>query len=253
MIISKVVLVLTLSIALLGFGTAGCESEEEAAEEAEPAGQEEVSETGVEGEVSFEELKPQLEQQLRQQKEQEIFMDHLDSLEEESSVERYPEAIEAGEEGTVVALVDNEEILFEQYQEQEEQQMQAMAQQGLDPESPEMGEIMEDFRPQILDNLINNVLLEKQVEEENIAVNEEEIDEQYQMFVEQAGGQDVLEQQLDESGITEEELRDNIAQQLKVQNYISSYIEENIDQEDLEFSEEELRELYEEMMQQQQQ
>lgn len=250
--IKKVIFLTTLIIALFGFSVSGCDSEEEAGGETETAGEEDANSAQMEGDDGFEELKPQLEQQLRQEKEQELLMQHLEDLEEESDVEKYPEAIEEGTEGTIVAQVDDEEIYFEQYQEQEEQQMQTMAQQGLDPESPEMQEMMEDLRPQILNNLINNVLLEKQVEEEDITVSEEDIDEQYQVFAEQAGGQDVLEQQLEEAELTEEELRGNIAQQLKVQTYISDYIEENLNPEELEFSEEELRELYEEIQQQQQ-
>ncbi len=246
-----------LVVAVLGFSVIGCEAEEEPIEEEEVGeelnGEEAPDEGEVEKENGFEEAKPQLEEHLKQEKEQELIMEHLEDLEAESDVEKYPEVIDEGEDGTVVAEVNGEQIFIEQYQQEEEQQMQMMMQQGMDPESAEMSEMLEELRPQILDNLVNSLLIEKKVEEEGMTVSEDEVDEEYQMFAEQSGGEEMLEQQLEEAGYTAEELREDISQQLKIQTYMEGYIEENLDTEDLEFSEEELRELYEETQQQQEQ
>ena len=244
-----------LIIAVLSFSLVGCEADEETSVEPEMADADEM-ENGAEATTEdddFEAIKPQLEEHLKEEKEQELIAEHLKELEEEYNVEKYPEALSDGADETIVARVNDEEINFEQYQLREEQQMQMMIQQGMNPESPEMEQMMEELRPQILDDLVNNLVLEYKVAEENITVNDEELDEHYQMIAEQSGGEEMLKQQLEEEGFTIEELKEDITQQLKIQTYLSNFVEENLDEEQLEFSDEELRELYEEAMQQQQQ
>ncbi len=192
----------------------------------------------------FEEARPQLEQQLRQEAEQEVIMQHLEDLVEESEIEKNMDVINEGEEGAVVAVVNGEEIKLEEFMLQEEQQKQMMMMQGLDPESDEMAEVIEQQRPQILDALIQNAVLMQKVEEKNISISEEKIKEEYQYYIDQAGNEELLEEQLEAAGMTEDELRQQIAEQLSIQIYIENYIEENLDEDELDFSEEELREIY---------
>ena len=73
------------------------------------------------GENGFEEAKPQLEQQLNQQKEQEVIMEHMDELRGEAAVETNLEVIGEGDESTVVAEVNGEEITKEELLAMEEQ------------------------------------------------------------------------------------------------------------------------------------
>jgi len=197
----------------------------------------------------FEEARPRLEQQMRQQKEQEIIMAHVAELREAGDIETHLDAIDAEDEGAVVATVNGEEIRNDELLALQEQEMGQMAMMGLDPESEEAARIIEEMRPQLLDNLIVRALLMQRVEEEGITATEEEVEERYQEIAGQFGGEEMLEQQLEQAGQTAEDLRRQISEQLPLQTYLEDYIEEHLDEDDLDFSEEELREMYE--MQQQ--
>ncbi len=205
------------------------------------------------GENGFEEAKPQLEQQLIQQKEQEVIMEHMDELREEATVETNLDVIGEGDESAVVAEVNGEEITKEELLAMEEQEKQQMAMMGMDPDGAEAEQMMEEMRPEILENLVLLSLLEQQAEKEGVTVEEEDVEEYYQQFVEQAGGEEAFNQQLEQSGITEDELKKDIADQLPTELYLEKYIDENFDEDELDITEEELRELYETQQQQMQQ
>jgi len=205
------------------------------------------------GENGFEEAKPQLEQQMRQQKEQEILMGHVDELREDAAVETNLEVVGEGDESAVVATVNGSEILKEELMAMEEQQKQQLAMQGLDPDSEEADQMMEEMRPDMLDNIVMVELLQQEAQEEGITVEDDEVDEYYQQVAQQAGGEEMLEQQLEEAGITEDEIKSDIYNQMLVEQYMDQYIAENVPEDELEFSEEELREFYEQQQQQMEQ
>lgn len=207
-------------------------------------------EEGING---FEEAKPQLEEQLAQQKEQELMIEHLEELKAESEIEKSLEVIGEGNEDAAVATVNGQEIKKSELKEMEEEQLAQMEAQGMDPDSEEMSAMLEQQRDEIMDNLITEVVLEQRVEEEGITVSDATIAEEYQQIAQQFGGEEQLEQQLEAEGLTREELEDQIAEQLPLQEYLQSYVDDNLDPADLEFSEEELREMYEMQQQQQQQ
>jgi|GEM_PF-6317513 len=222
--------------------------DEEAAEEmpdmlAEPEGEEN----------GFEQARPQLEEQLIQEKQDEVIMEHMDELREEADVQVDMDAVETGGDDAVVATVNGEEIYGEQLRQMEEHEMQQLSMFGIDPESEEAEELIADLRPQIVENLVAVSVVEQKTEEMGITVTEEDVEQQYQMYTQQFGGEQQLEQQLEQAGMSSEDLKDEIAQQLPVQIYITQYLEEHMDEEDLEFSEEELRELYDMQQEQMQQ
>jgi len=249
---NKKIVMIVIAVLVVGFafsaifgGGAGLTDWAEEQEPADTAGAP-IDENG------FEEAKPQLEQHLRQQKEQEIFMAHVDELREQGDVQTNLDVADEGDESAVVATVNGEEILKEELLVMEEQQIGQLAMQGLDPESEEAEQMIEEMRPNLLDNIVMISLLKQQAQEEGITAGDDEVDEHYQQFVQQAGGEEMLEQQLEEAGISEDELKSDIAEQLLVEKYVRLYIDENLSEEELEFSEEELRELYEQQMEQQQ-
>jgi len=204
-------------------------------------------------ENGFEEAKPQLEEQLKQHRKNEIFMEHVEDLRAQGDVETRLDAIDDGDESAVVAKVNDEEVLKEELLDMEEQQKQQLAMQGMDPEGEEAEQMMQEMRPEILDNLVAISLVGQEAQDEGISVGDNEVDEYYQQFAQQAGGEEILEEQLEDAGITEEELKSDISEQLLVEQYMEYYIEENVDEEELEFTEEELKELYEQQMQQMEQ
>ncbi len=204
-------------------------------------------------ENGFEEAKPQLEEQLRQQRENEILMEHVEDLREQGDVEAHLDVVGDGDESAVVATVNEEEVLKEELMMMEEQQIQQLAMQGMDPESEEAEQMMEEMRPGLLDNIIAVTLLEQEAQDEGIAVGEDEVDEYYQQLTQQAGGNEMLEEQLEEAGISEDELKSDISEQLLIELYMEEYIEKSVTEDEFEFSEDELRDLYEQHQQQMQQ
>lgn len=200
----------------------------------------------------FEEAKPQIEEMLRQEKENELIMSHVEDLQESSDVEVDDEAIESGDSDSVIATVNGEEILKEQFTMLEQQQIQQMEMQGMDPDSEEMSDMLEQQRDQIIDNLVITNLLIQQADNEGISVDDEEVDEQYREFASQFGGEEAMEEQLEAEGVTAEELKSELYEQLQIQNYLDQYLDQELDEEDLEFSEDELREVYEAQQEQMQ-
>ncbi len=193
----------------------------------------------------FEEARPHLEQQLRMEKEHEVLMQHIDGLREQSDIVKRLEDFDKEDGSTVIAEVNGEEILSQDLIDAEEVQKQQFIMMGLDPESPEADQMIEEIREDILDSLIMNVILLQKVRQEGIMVSSQEIDEQYQMIAEQFGGEEVMEDMLEEEGMTPGDLEDEIEKQISLQTYAEKYLEENLDEEDLEFSEQELRRLFE--------
>ncbi len=204
-------------------------------------------------EMGFEEARPQLEQALREEKEQEIIMEHLNDLIAASTVETNLDVMATGDQNAVVATVNGAEIKQEELLQLEEQEKQQFMMMGMDPESEEVTQMLEEMRPQMLDNLIATTVLQQKLEEENISASETEVEEYYQQYVEQFGGEEELEQQLEQAGVTKEELKQEISEQLPIQTYLEKYLEENLSEEELDFPEEELRELYEAQQQQMEQ
>ena len=207
----------------------------------------------ITGESGFEQLRPQLELALRQEKEQEIVLQHLNELRDASDIVTNLDVLGASDMSVVVAIVNGEKIKREEMMQLENQEIQQIVMMGLDPEGEEVAQLMEQVRPQILDNLIANAVLSQKMEEEGIVVSEAQVEEYYQQYVAQYGGEEILEQQLAQAGLTKDDLKDEIMERLPIQTYLENYLEENLSEDDFDFSDEELKELYEIIQQQQMQ
>lgn len=156
----------------------------------------------------------------------------------------FPELFQEEESGEVVATVNGEEIAREELDAMLEQQKQQYQMQGMDMESEEMSDMLVQLERQILDSLIGNHLMAQAAEEKGISISDEELEEEYQELAAQFGGEEELKQQLEAAGITKEEIKEDIARNLPAQKYLELYMEENLAEEELEFSEEELKALY---------
>ncbi|AFG38471.1 SurA N-terminal domain-containing protein [Spirochaeta africana] len=201
----------------------------------------------------FAQARPQLEQQLIQEREREAFSNHLDQLRADGDIQTYPERIDGGDAGTVIAVVNGSDILLADYQPLEAQQIQAMTSQGLDPDSEEMREMIDQQRPQLIDHFITRTLLMQQVAQEGITIGDDQIDEQIAVYSQQFGSEEALYEQLDQVGLSREQFYAEIREELAVQEYIEAFLDTALSDADLEFSEEELREMYEMQQQMQQQ
>jgi FKBP-type peptidyl-prolyl cis-trans isomerase (trigger factor) len=130
-----------------------------------------------------------------------------------------------------------------------EQQQAASA--GLDPQSSEAAQVLSTARPRMLDQLIYTELLQQQVKKEDIAPTAEQITHEYERFAQQYGGVEPLEQLLAQQGVSEEEIKDQISTQLALQTYIDRYISEHFNPDSIEITDEELRDYYDALKQQQ--
>ncbi|MGM0432093.1 MAG: SurA N-terminal domain-containing protein [Spirochaetota bacterium] len=221
---------------------AGCASTQEAQESTESEAQD-STETS-----EFEQLKPALRERLLQQKQEELITEHLEDLRAEASVETFLNDYEEGSQQTVLATVNGVDIVKQNLVQFEQQQA---ARAGFDPQSEEATQVLATVRQQMLDQLIYTELLQQQVEKENISPTAEQIDNEYEQYAQQYGGVETLEQMLAQQGLTEDEIKVQIRSQLAMQTYLDQYISEHFDPDSVEITEEELKEYYEALKQQQ--
>jgi len=96
------------------------------------------------------------------------------------------------------------------------------------------------FELQLLDDLISLKLLTVEAEEKNYTVSDDELNAEITLLVEQFGGQEALNQQLEALGISDEELRTNMRNELLIRQLLEA--ETTID--DVEVTDAEIAESY---------
>jgi len=167
---------------------------------------------------------------------------------------------EVADNGEIVATVNGEEVTRAEFnQVLEQQKMQYEMQQGVDLDSEEMSDMLNQLKEHVLEqHFAVPILLEQKAKEMDIDVGEEEIEERYQEYATQFGGEDALEEQMASLEITREELDQDIIRELTIHNYIERYLEEyleenpeeRIDQDDIELSTEEVENQYQQLLSQ---
>ena len=151
---------------------------------------------------------------------------------EEAPQMQMPQQPEPPDVPEVVATVNGEEIAGEEFQEAFMQFSQMMMMQGQQPMSEQ----------EVLDQLINTRILEIRAEEAGIEVDEDEVQEQIDELAEQFGGEEELAQLLQQQGIDADELEDMIRQDLRNAEFRDQIA-------DVEVTDEEVEEMYEELRQ----
>ncbi len=149
----------------------------------------------------------------------------------------------AGAPGGVIAEVDGEPIYLEDLQMQVDQQVMMMQMGGQEVDDEFYGAL----QGMVLDNMISIELLTQEARRQGVDVPSDEVDEEMDMIVEQyfEGEEEALQEALSAEGIDIEDLRDDIENQLRVDNFIDAYLAQEYEGEADEVTEEELRELYE--------
>lgn len=190
---------------------------------------------------AFEAAKPELKEQLMQQKQDDVLMEHIADLRSEAEVTFDLAAYAQDDPEAVIAEVDGVAITKTSVQQFEQQQLQSI---GLPADSAEARQLLETYRPMIVEQLVNTLIIQQKAESEGVKATQKQIDEEYSMYAEHFGGEQMLEQQLAMMGFSAEDLKQEIAQQLPIQLYINAYIEKHFDPAEVEITEEELREYY---------
>lgn len=90
------------------------------------------------------------------------------------------------------------------------------------------GAAEEELKAAALTNLIRTEVLRQAAEERDIEVTDEEIAEQRELLVEQAGGEEALQQVIESANVSDEELQANLRDQV-IQNKITSQLAEGVD------------------------
>lgn len=111
-------------------------------------------------------------------------------------------------DSTVLAKVGKTEITAGQVNTILDSQKAHMAQQG----QPINEDTMNMFRKKILDYLVNIEIIQQEAKKMGIAVSDEEINQAFNDEVQRIGGQEQMNQMLQQRGMTMENLRDRIRQ-----------------------------------------
>ncbi|MBD3282596.1 MAG: hypothetical protein GF387_03275 [Candidatus Portnoybacteria bacterium] len=141
--------------------------------------------------------------------------------------------------GNAVAIVNGEEISQEEYNSAESQ---IAANQGID-----LGSVDEETKQQIqnqaINNLVSQTLLSQAIENSDVAISEQEINNQIQIIKDRFDSEDAFNQALSAQGMTEEDLRSQIELSLSQQ----AYFDQELNLSSVEASEEEVASKYEEV------
>jgi len=146
-------------------------------------------------------------------------------------------------QANVIATVNGEEITQEELDKSVEQTETLAQLQGIDTSDPIAREELQD---QALTIIINTKLLIQAAKDSGIEVSDEQIDEQYGAIETQLGGEEALAGQMEQAGLTLEDLREDIAEQIMVDEFIRN----NTNMENIEVTQEEIAEVYNQLVEQ---
>jgi len=93
----------------------------------------------------------------------------------------------------------------------------------------ESGAVEEDLKAGVLTNLIRTEVLRQAANERDVEVTDEDIAEQRELLVEQAGGEEALQEVIESANVSDEELEANLRDQV-IQNEITSQLAEGVDE-----------------------
>ncbi len=148
-----------------------------------------------------------------------------------------PVAIQQVAPDTVLAVVNGEEITQADIDRRIQDAGQALAAQGINISDPA---VRAQIQPQVLEDTINYTLLKQNAEKEGVVADQNQLDTTFQAIVDQAGGVEQLDTQLAQAGLTSEELKQQLHEQLQIDVYLS----QNIALDDVTVSDEEIQTFY---------
>jgi FKBP-type peptidyl-prolyl cis-trans isomerase (trigger factor) len=139
--------------------------------------------------------------------------------------------------GANVATVNGVGIKEDAYQQSISNITTSAVQQGADVNDPTIQELIEE---EALTGLINNELLLQGAAAAGITVDPEQVQSEYDLIAENIGGAEELNARMEELGVSEEQLQEDIREQLVINDFITA----GIDAEDLTVTDEEARAFY---------
>ncbi|WP_096188586.1 SurA N-terminal domain-containing protein [Evansella halocellulosilytica] len=152
-------------------------------------------------------------------------------------------ASNGAEDSEPAATINGEDVPMSEINQQLNQLEELYAQQGIDFEDEENQELLSQMRQSILDELVTQKVLLQEAENQNIEASEEEVDIEFEQ-IKGSFSEEEFEQALEMQNYTEESLREEIREMVLVQELLSL---DHLDEEEIEVSEDEMREYYEQM------
>lgn len=122
-------------------------------------------------------------------------------------------------ENKTAAIVNGEKISISDYEAALETIKASYQQQGIDLESEQGKELMEQLKQQTLDNLIGQKLLQQEAIKKDYEISDEEINESKQQIKGQYS-EEQFKQILEEKQLTESELEEQIENQIRIRKYV---------------------------------
>ena len=145
-----------------------------------------------------------------------------------------------------VAIVDGKAIYRQEFDAQMEQIKASYQQQGQDLEAEDNKEALENIEQQVLDEMINNAVLLQQAQKSGVNAPKQEVESQLEAIKSQYD-ENQFQQILEANNLSEDGLKKEISDQLMINNYMQTEIEE----EQLAVSEDEVRDSYDQVINQQ--
>jgi hypothetical protein len=122
-------------------------------------------------------------------------------------------------DGGTVAVVNGVRISADEFNESVSLIEQSAVAQGIDLNQ---GALKEEIQSQALDTLVNNALLITAAQKAGFKASEDDVSTKYDELVAQLGGEEALNAQMSQVGLTEEKLRRNIQERILADQYIET-------------------------------
>ncbi|MBU9723997.1 MULTISPECIES: SurA N-terminal domain-containing protein [Bacillaceae] len=149
-------------------------------------------------------------------------------------------------DGEAAAIVNGEEIPLDFLEQQVDSMRQFYSQQGIDLDSDEYEETLQEIRMDLLNDIVREKVLVQEADRHDIEPTEEEIDMAVeQMLVEYDTTEEELQSAMEEQGYSDEMFRQEVKDQLKIQKLTDL---DHLDFEDFDVTEENLRAYYDEII-----
>lgn len=154
-----------------------------------------------------------------------LFLGILYVMEKEGRSETnvFGSLIESQESSRTVAVVNGTEITNADLATGVEQFSQAATAQGMDTST---AEAQSQIRSQALEVIVNTELLKQAAAEAGLSVSDEQVEERMNSITEDIGGEEVLAERIEALGLTMSELREDIRDEILIEQYIESLLGE---------------------------
>jgi peptidyl-prolyl cis-trans isomerase SurA len=147
------------------------------------------------------------------------------------------EAVAAIEDDQVVARVNGEELFGSELKPQIDMLMQQIGSTDISTLDPQ---VSKQLQTQALDSIINTKLVTQAAKEEGLEATTQDVDNEFNKIVEGVGGMEAAEQRLQELGLTVDEFKATLVNDVLIRKYLEAKNDPAI----LAVSEEEMKAVY---------